>query len=83
MRKINTELLRSNGYEVVAVADGAAAWEALLAQHFDLIITDNVRPKSTGVELIKILKADLITVPVTSPPPRQCSGSGYNSSQLE
>jgi CheY-like chemotaxis protein len=64
IRKVHTELLQRNGYQVVAVADGAAAWKAIEAQHFDLVITDNVMPKGTGVELINKLKAAHSTLPV-------------------
>jgi PAS domain S-box-containing protein len=55
-RNGRTELLQRHGYDVVAVADGAAALEAIEAQHFDLVITDNVMPKVTGIELINKLK---------------------------
>jgi CheY-like chemotaxis protein len=38
-------VLSSAGYEVIAVADGALAWDAIQIQYFDLMITDNSMPK--------------------------------------
>lgn len=43
--------LRREGHDVVPVADGQAAWEALLADRFDLAILDNSMPRLTGVEV--------------------------------
>lgn len=37
--------------------DGQSALEKLQSQHVDLVITDNVMPKLTGLELIKTAKA--------------------------
>jgi DNA-binding response OmpR family regulator len=55
IRRFNFEALSSSGYHVEAAVDGAAGWEALNANKFDLLITDNNMPKLTGVELIKKL----------------------------
>jgi len=52
MRLFSSTVLRSSGYEVDAAEDGAAAWEALHAKDYDLLITDNQMPKISGVELI-------------------------------
>jgi DNA-binding NarL/FixJ family response regulator len=49
VRNLHAEVLTGAGYEVVAVADGALAWDAIQAQHFDLMITDNSMPKLSGV----------------------------------
>ena len=64
VRNVHLELLTAAGYEVVAVADGALAWDAIQTQHFDLMITDNSMPKVTGVELINKLIAANIRLPV-------------------
>src|SRR5580700_5312289 len=64
VRNVHLELLTATGYEVVAVADGALAWDAIQTQHFDLMITDNSMPKVTGVELINKLIAANIRLPV-------------------
>ena len=60
VRNLNSEVLTDAGYEVIGVADGALAWDAIQAQQFDLMITDNSMPKVTGVELIsKVIAADI------------------------
>jgi PAS domain S-box-containing protein len=59
-RDLHFELLTAAGYEAMAVADGALAWDAIQTQHFDLMITDNSMPKVTGVELInKLIAANI------------------------
>jgi DNA-binding response OmpR family regulator len=64
IRKLNTRLLLGSGYEVDAAADGAAAWRALNADNYDLVITDNNMPKVSGVELLKKLRAARMALPV-------------------
>ena len=64
MRNLHLELLTGAGYEAMAVADGALAWDAIQTQHFDLMITDNSMPKVTGVELMNKLIAANIRLPV-------------------
>ncbi len=62
--ELNTSALLRQGYEVDAAADGAAAWEALVARKYDLMITDNNMPKVTGVRLLKMLRAAGMEMPV-------------------
>jgi PAS domain S-box-containing protein len=64
IRELHLEVLTGAGYEVMAVVDGALAWDALQTQHFDLMITDNSMPKVTGVELINKLITANIKLPV-------------------
>jgi DNA-binding response OmpR family regulator len=64
IRRLNTRVLVGSGYEVDAAADGAAAWRALNADSFDLLITDNSMPKLTGVELLKKLRGARMALPV-------------------
>ena len=52
------------GYRVDAAKDGAAAWKALHANSYDLLITDNNMPKMSGVELVKKLRCARMTLPV-------------------
>ena len=56
-RRLNTEVLNCSGYQVDAAEDGAVGWEAIQANRYDLLITDNSMPKLTGVELVKKLRA--------------------------
>ena len=64
IRQLNTAMLLHSGYEVDAAEDGAAAWEALNADSYDLLITDNVMPKITGVKLLEKLRAARMALPV-------------------
>ena len=45
VRQVSAEVLRRFGYRTETAADGAAAWEALEAKSYDLLITDNNLPK--------------------------------------
>jgi CheY-like chemotaxis protein len=64
IRSLNTESLTESGYHVDAAENGAAAWQALNAKRYDLLITDNHMPVVTGLELIKKLRAEEMTLPV-------------------
>jgi CheY-like chemotaxis protein len=64
IRRLNVEVLTDSGYDVDAVKDGAAAWDALQLDSYDLLITDNNMPKMSGVELLKNLQAARMTLPI-------------------
>jgi len=64
LRQINAAALIHSGYAVDVAEDGAAAWEALQANGYDLLITDNSMPRLTGIELLKKLRAARMAVPV-------------------
>jgi DNA-binding response OmpR family regulator len=64
MRQLSTEMLVQSGYEVDEAADGAAGWEALQSKRYSLLITDNFMPKLTGVEIINLLNAANMDLPV-------------------
>jgi DNA-binding NtrC family response regulator len=64
LRQINAEALRRVGFQTETAADGAAAWEALQANSYDLLITDNSMPKVSGVELVKKVRSAHMTLPV-------------------
>jgi two-component system OmpR family response regulator len=64
VRQMSAKVLIRSGYHVEAAEDGAAAWEALNADSYDLLITDNHMPRLTGVELVKKLRAARMALPV-------------------
>jgi DNA-binding NtrC family response regulator len=64
IRQVNAEMLSRFGYEAETAEDGAAAWEALQANGYDLLITDNNMPNVSGVELVKKLRSAHMTLPV-------------------
>jgi DNA-binding response OmpR family regulator len=63
-RRLNAATLCRSGYEVDTAPDGASAWQALNADSYDLLITDNSMPKVSGVELLKWLCAARMALPV-------------------
>jgi DNA-binding response OmpR family regulator len=64
IRQVSMTVLERSGYEVDAAEDGAAAWVALNADCYDLLITDNNMPHVTGIELLKKLRAARMELPV-------------------
>jgi two-component system chemotaxis response regulator CheY len=64
IRRVSAEVLTSSGYQVLAVEDGAIAWEALQVNNYDLVITDHNMPKLTGVELLNKMHAARMALPV-------------------
>ncbi len=48
-----TQVLREEGYEVVATSDGAAAMAALAERDFDLVITDLRMPNADGLAVLR------------------------------
>jgi DNA-binding response OmpR family regulator len=64
IRRLSKAVLIHHGFQVDAAEDGAAGWDALRVNHYDLLITDNNMPKVTGVELVKKLRSADMTLPV-------------------
>jgi DNA-binding NtrC family response regulator len=61
-----TPVLRDEGYEVTAVADGHAGLEAAQTAQpaFDLVVTNTWTRDSSDAELINQLRVDFPTVPI-------------------
>lgn len=64
LRLLYSDVLAGGGYRVDFAEDGAAAWEMLQTEAYDLLITEHAIPKLTGVELIKKLRAARMALPV-------------------
>jgi DNA-binding response OmpR family regulator len=74
IRRLSAEVLAFSGYQVVAVEDGAVAWDTLQLNSYDLLVTDHNMPKLTGVDLVKKLHAAHMALPVilvTGAPPTE------------
>jgi DNA-binding response OmpR family regulator len=64
LRRLMSAALTGSGYYVDNAEDGAIAWRALQAKPYDLLITDHMMPKITGVELVKSLRSARMALPV-------------------
>ena len=64
IRRLNCEVLIYSGYQVDAANDGAAAWDALKVNNYDLLLTDNEMPQVTGVDLLRKVHATRMAMPV-------------------
>ena len=64
LRRLYVEALARPGYQVDAAEDGAAGWEALQVNNYNLLITEHSLPKLTGVELVRKLRSAHMAVPV-------------------
>jgi len=56
LRHMLTVLLKREGYEVSAVANGEAALAELEARSYDLVLADVRMPKMGGLELLEALR---------------------------
>jgi DNA-binding response OmpR family regulator len=64
IRVLNSLVLRQSQYHVDTADDGATAWDALVAENYDLLITDNAMPKVSGVELIQKVRGANLFLPI-------------------
>ena len=61
VRSLFRKLLLADGHDVVSVADGAAALEAVKSHQPDVILLDVTMPKVDGLEVCRQLKGDPAT----------------------
>ena len=52
------------GYQVDVAENGAAAWDAIQLNNYNLVITDNTMPRMTGIQMIEKMRAAGMVVPV-------------------
>src|SRR5580765_4338045 len=64
IRDFSAWVLTAYGYWTDTVADSANAWKALRTRSYDLLITDHTMPKVTGIELVRALRSERMTLPV-------------------
>jgi DNA-binding response OmpR family regulator len=48
--------LEDAGYQVKAAKDGEAAWAELLASRYDMLVTDDIMPKASGLALVRRIR---------------------------
>ncbi len=64
LRRAVARLLQSGGFEVVEVGDGNAAIKEVIGGGFDVIVTDIGMPGSSGIDLLRVVRAYDLDVPV-------------------
>ena len=64
LRRLNTAVLAGHGYDVAGADDGAAAWDELQLNRYDLLVTDNDMPRLSGMGLIRRLHDAHLTLPI-------------------
>lgn len=64
IRQLYAEILTDSGYRVDGAENGAVAWKALQVTNYDLLITDYLMPKVSGIDLLKNIHATRMTLPV-------------------
>ncbi|WNV03747.1 hybrid sensor histidine kinase/response regulator [Candidatus Methylospira mobilis] len=60
VRELERRVFERQGYEVNVAVDGVDGWNALNLGNFDLVVTDVDMPRMTGIELVKLIRADAI-----------------------
>jgi CheY-like chemotaxis protein len=56
LREYFAKSLRFGGFQVATTCDGEAAWQALRAENFDILVTDYDMPRLNGAQLIQRLR---------------------------
>jgi len=77
-RLSTAELLRQDGYQVVAVADGSEGAAAVEAEDFDLMLLDLRMPEPGGLQVVEALRARGHDIPIL-----MISGFGTVESAVE
>lgn len=64
LRLVTLRVLNLSGYEAEGAEDGEIAWQALVRERFDPLITDHGMPRLSGLELLKRLRVARMDLPV-------------------
>ena len=64
MRRLLTDELLDEGYQISEAVDGEDAVSKLAQEEFDLVITDLVMPRLSGLDLLTKMKKTCPSVPV-------------------
>jgi two-component system sensor histidine kinase and response regulator WspE len=57
VREMERKLLENRGYRVDVAVNGVDAWNALISEAYDLVITDVDMPRMNGIELVSQMKS--------------------------
>jgi CheY-like chemotaxis protein len=64
VRQVVAAVLQRAGHQVETATDGEAAWKALLAKAWDLLVTDHLMPKLSGLALVRRIRIAEMKLPV-------------------
>jgi DNA-binding response OmpR family regulator len=64
IRRLISNILAGDGFDVFTASDGEQAWEALLHERYDLIVADNEMPRLMGIQLIERIREAGMSLPV-------------------
>jgi DNA-binding response OmpR family regulator len=64
IRHLISSVLAGDGFDVTTASDGEKAWEALLHERYDLLVTDNEMPGLMGINLIERIRKAGMKLPV-------------------
>jgi CheY-like chemotaxis protein len=64
VRQVVAAVLQHTGHQVETAADGEAAWKALLTTTYDLLVTDHLMPKVSGLALVRLIRVARMALPV-------------------
>jgi len=57
-RKVYTDVLENNGFEVITAEDGEKGWNLAQSEAPDLIMLDLILPKMTGMDVLRRIRMD-------------------------
>jgi DNA-binding NtrC family response regulator len=64
IRKLMSSVLAGKGFVVKTAANGEEAWEAILRERYDLLVTDNEMPRLPGWKLVERIREAGMSLPV-------------------
>jgi two-component system sensor histidine kinase and response regulator WspE len=66
VREMERKLLENKGYEVETAVDGVDGWNAVRADHYDMVVSDVDMPRMNGIKFVTQIKqhAELKSLPV-------------------
>lgn len=64
IRQLCVDALVGSGYRVDTAEDGVVGWQALHANNYSLLLTDNKMPMVSGIDLVKQLRSARMDLPV-------------------
>lgn len=64
LRTLEATILQRAGHRVDMADDGDSAWRVLLAGSYDLLVTDYMMPRLSGLDLVRQLRQAHMALPV-------------------